>query len=123
MDIHKLYSVEMSRRSITPLLVSLPLLSCVPSPEGGKGANPLISLLPIVLIFAVFYLLLIYPKQREQKKHAQMLSELRKGDEVVTSAGIHGRVVGVSDTVVVLKIAENVKIEIEKSHVTTIIKK
>lgn len=79
--------------------------------------------MPIVLIFAVFYLLLIYPKQREQKKHAQMLSELRKGDEVVTSAGIHGRVVGVSDTVVVLKIAENVKIEIEKSHVTTIIKK
>ena len=90
-------------------------------PEGGKGSNPLISLLPIILIFAVFYLLLIYPKQREQKKHARMLSTLKKGDEVITSSGIHGKVVGATDRIVVLRIAENVKIEVERNHITTIV--
>jgi len=113
----------MLRTISSSLLIALPLVSCVPSPEDGRSGNPLIPLLPIVLIFAVFYLLLIYPKQRQQKKHEQMLSDIKKGDEVITSAGIHGRVVGVGDRVVVVRIAENVKIEVEKSHIAAITKR
>lgn len=123
MDSDKLYSLEIMWKFILLLITGSSVLSCAPQPEGSKGGNPLISLLPIILIFVVFYLLLIYPKQREQKKRMEMLSKLKKGDEVITSAGIHGRVVGVMDGIVVLKIAENVKIEVEKSHITTIIKK
>jgi preprotein translocase subunit YajC len=121
-DIYKLYSVMLCTVTFS-LLIGVFLLSCVPSSENGQSGNPLISLLPIVLIFAVFYLLLIYPKQRQQKKHQQMLSDIKKGDEVITSSGIHGRVVGVGDSVVVLRIAENVKIEVEKSHVAAITKR
>jgi len=111
-------------RNVSILCIcSLLALSCIPSGEEGRGGNPLLTLLPIVLIFAVFYLLLIYPKQREQKKHMEMVSQLKKGDEVITSSGIHGKVVGVMDRIVVLKIAENVKIEMEKSHIGTVVKR
>jgi preprotein translocase subunit YajC len=105
------------------LLVSLSFLSCVgPDQQGGQGGSTLLSLLPIIAIFAVFYFLLIYPRQREQKKHARMLSELKKGDDVVTSGGIHGKVVGVKDRVVVVRIAEDCKVEIERTNITTIVK-
>ena len=104
-------------------LLSLSFLTCAPQPDGGGGGSPLISLLFIGLIFGVFYLLLIYPKQREQKKHAQLLSALKKGDQVITSSGLHGRVVGVMDAIVVLRIAENVKVEIEKTHIARVVER
>lgn len=113
----------MIRNIVIFLSVALPLLSCVTQPEGGQGGGSW-SFLPLMIaIFAVFYLLLIYPKQREQKKHMAMLSKLKKGDEVITSAGIHGKVVGVTDRIVVLRIAENCKIEVEKNYIAAIVQK
>ena len=111
------------KNSAALALICLSFLSCAQQPGGGGGGNPLISLLFIGLIFGVFYLLLIYPKQREQKKHSRLLSTLKKGDQVITSSGIHGRVVGVTDAIVVLRIAENVKVEIEKTHIAAVLKK
>ncbi len=88
-----------------------------PSGDGGGG---IVGLLPIILIFVILYLLIIYPQQRKQKKHQEMLGTLKKGDKVVTSGGIHATVVGVKDGVVVLKIADNVKIEVEKGMISVV---
>ncbi len=120
---YKLFSVKMRYLTAILLVAGVFVLSCAQQPGGGQTGNPLVSLLPIVLIFVVFYFLLIYPKQREQKKHARMMTGIAKGDEVITSSGVHGRVVGVKENIVVLKIAENCKIEIERNHIATILKR
>jgi preprotein translocase subunit YajC len=92
--------------------------------QGGQGGG-LLGLLPIVIMFVIIYVLLILPQQRQQKKHAQMLKGLQKGDKVVAAGGIHGTVVGVDDArnVVVVKIDENVKIEVQKSTVSVKLEK
>jgi preprotein translocase subunit YajC len=71
----------------------------------------------MVAIFAIFYFLLIAPQRKRQKKHQEMLAALKKGDEVVTSGGIHGTVAAVDDRVVHLKIADQVKIKIDRGSV------
>ncbi|MEA3328540.1 MAG: preprotein translocase subunit YajC [Candidatus Omnitrophota bacterium] len=79
--------------------------------------NPIVSLMPIILIFIVFYFLLIRPQQKRQKEHSQMLSELKKGDRIVTNGGIYGMITNVKEKTLMLKIDENVKIELQKSAV------
>jgi preprotein translocase subunit YajC len=88
--------------------------------QGGAAGGGLIGLLPMVLIFVIIYFLIIWPQQKQQKKHAEMLKGLQKGDRVVAAGGIHGTVVGVDEArnVVVLKIDENVKIEVQRSAVS-----
>jgi|SRR6267378_4719319 len=87
--------------------------------------NPAIAMLiqfaPIVLIFAVMYLLLIRPQQQRQKALDQMLKNLKKGDRVVTSGGILGTVVGVDEGKVVLRIADDVKVEFTKPSITQVV--
>ena len=92
---------------------------------GQQSGGGLLGLLPIVIMFVIIYVLLILPQQRQQKKHAQMLKELQKGDKVIAAGGIHGTVVGVDDTrnIVVVKIDENVKIEVQKSTVSAKLEK
>ncbi|UCD06095.1 MAG: preprotein translocase subunit YajC [candidate division WOR-3 bacterium] len=82
----------------------------------GQG-NPIMGLLPLILIFVVFYFLLILPQQRKQKKHRKLISELQKGDRVTTSSGIRGTIANVKDDTITLLIADGVKIELEKGHI------
>ncbi|MBN1354191.1 MAG: preprotein translocase subunit YajC [Candidatus Omnitrophica bacterium] len=86
----------------------------------GQASNPIISFLPIVLIFVIFYFLLIKPQKKAQEEHKNMISALKKNDEVITSGGIHGTIVNVKETSVILKIDDNVKIEIQKTTIGTI---
>mgnify|MGYP000928910152 CR=1 FL=1 len=90
----------------------------MPQPE---MANPLVNMVPLLLIFFIFYFLLIRPQVKAQKKkerdHQDMLKALSKNDEVVTTGGIHGVVVNVKDKTVTLRIDENVKMEVEKNCV------
>ncbi|MBU1006444.1 MAG: preprotein translocase subunit YajC [Candidatus Omnitrophica bacterium] len=79
--------------------------------------NAIASLMPIIFIFGIFYFLLIRPQKKKQKEHENMVSELKKNDEVVTNGGVHGTVMNVKDVTLVLKIDENVKIEINKSAI------
>ncbi len=88
-----------------------------------QSANPLISFLPLILIFVVFYFLLIKPQQKQKKEHEGMLKALAKNDEVVTSGGIHGTVINVKDTSVVLRIDDNTKVEVEKYAIAFTTKK
>jgi preprotein translocase subunit YajC len=84
--------------------------------------NPLIQFLPFLLIFGIFYLLLIMPMRRRQKKHQDLLSKLTKGDRVITNGGIFGTVVEVEGDVLTLRIAENVKIQVARSAVAGLAK-
>jgi preprotein translocase subunit YajC len=91
---------------------------------GGEGSPSLItSFIPILLIFVIFYFLLIRPQQKKQRQHQDMVSALRRGDKIVTNGGLYGTVVDVKEHILVLKIAEDVKIELVKSAVATIIEK
>ena len=73
-------------------------------------------LLPVAMI-AFMYFSLIRPQQRKQKEHAEVLKKLDKNDEIITEGGVHATVVSVGDKTVILRIADNVKIEIEKASV------
>jgi preprotein translocase subunit YajC len=95
--------------------------TCNQQAEGG--GSPWSGIWMIALIFIIFYFLLIRPQQKKQKEHQKLMEGLTKGDRVVTSGGIYGTVVGVKDNIVVLKISEEVKIEIAKSAVTAVIDK
>jgi len=80
-------------------------------------------LLQLGLIFVVFYFLLIRPQQKQKKDHEEMLKGLAKNDEVITNGGIHGTIVNVKETSVVLRVDENTKIEVEKYAIAVTTKK
>ncbi len=97
-----------------------PVLSgflAAPPPAGGQQQPLWWSFGPIVLVFVIFYFLLIAPARKKQKRHQQMLSELKPGDRVVTQGGIRGTVSSVSDDVVQLKIADQVKIDVDRRSI------
>jgi preprotein translocase subunit YajC len=75
-------------------------------------------LLPMLLIFGVMYLLVIRPQSKRAKETQKMLAELKKGDEVVTSGGMIGRISGFKDTEIILEVQEKVRIRIQRSAVT-----
>ena len=75
---------------------------------------------PIVAMVAVFYFLLIRPMQKRQKDHTRMLATLKPGDKVVCAGGLHATVVGVTDSTVQVKIADQVRVDVEKSSVTNV---
>ena len=84
--------------------------------------NPLFQFLPFLLIFGIFYLLLIMPMRKRQKKHQELLGKLTKGDRVITTGGIFGTVVDAEDDVLTIRIAENVKIQVARSAVAGLAK-
>ncbi|MDD5085714.1 MAG: preprotein translocase subunit YajC [Candidatus Omnitrophica bacterium] len=89
--------------------------------EGQAAANPIVAFLPFILMFVIFYFLLIRPQQKKQKDHQKMVSELKKGDQVVTSGGVLGTIAAVKDDTVVLKMEDGEsKMEILKSAVAYI---
>jgi preprotein translocase subunit YajC len=90
------------------------------------GASPVrgnfvTALVPFILVFVIFYLLIIMPSRKKQKKHQDLVSNLKPGDRIITSGGIYGTVMGVQPDRIELKIAANVKIDITKSAVGAIL--
>lgn len=85
--------------------------------------NMIMQLIPMVLIFGIFYFLVIRPEKQKQKTHQEMLKNLRKNDEVVTSSGIHGVIVNVKEKTFVLRVDDNVRIEFEKDAIAALSKK
>lgn len=90
------------------------------SPQSGEAPNPLINLLPIVLMFVIFYFLLIRPQQKRAKEHKAMLESVQRGDEVVTSGGILGKVTALGDEYITIEIAENVKVRLQRQAIMTV---
>jgi preprotein translocase subunit YajC len=90
------------------------------APAGGVG--PLVvGILPWVLIFVIFYLLMIRPQQRRVKQHQAAIAAVKKGDDVITGGGIRGRVTKVSDDEAEVEIAQGVKIRVIKSTITQVL--
>ena len=88
---------------------------------GGGAPSALISFAPLILVFFVFYLLLIRPQQKKAKDHQAMLGQLKKNDEVVTSGGIYGKVVALTDSIVTLEVAPNVRIRVNRPQISEIV--
>lgn len=81
------------------------------------------GILPIILLFAAMYFLMIAPQRKKQKAHEKMLSELKSGDEVVTSGGIYGLITNVKDDRFVIRVSDTTKLEVGKSFVSGVVKK
>lgn len=90
------------------------------SPAQGGAFGAASQFVPILLIFAVFYFLLIRPQQKQQKRLRQMIADVKRGDEVVMTGGIHGRVDEVGGTVVQLLVANGIKIQFDRSSIAQI---
>jgi preprotein translocase subunit YajC len=88
------------------------------TPQGG-----LLSFLPLIVIFVVFYFLLIRPQMKRAKEHKALVSNLANGDEVVTNGGLLGRITQVGDSFVTVEVAENVKIKLQKHAVASVVPK
>ena len=86
--------------------------------SGGGPFGMLGGFIPMILIFVIFYVVLMLPMQRQRKALAQMIENLKKGDKVITSGGIHGDVVSVEGPIVILRIADNVRVRISKSAIS-----
>ncbi len=87
---------------------------------GGQGAGGFASFIPIILMFAIFYFLLIRPQQKKAKQHREMIVNLKRGDGVVTSGGIHGLITALDDTTIKMEIAEKVRIKVNRSNVVAL---
>lgn len=95
----------------------------LPAFAEGQGAAPqapglMVQLLPFVLIIVIFYFLLIRPQKKRQDEHRKMLEAMKKGDEVVTNAGIFAQIADIRDDHFVLKIADNVRVKVTKSSIS-----
>lgn len=87
--------------------------------QGGSSPGVLASFLPIILIIGIFYLLIYRPMRRRQKNLETMIANLKNGDKVVTSGGVYGTVAGLRENTVLLKVADQVKLEVAKSAIAS----
>ncbi len=85
--------------------------------------SPITQFAPLIFIAIIFYFLLIRPQQKQRKEQQKLISSLKTGDKVVTSAGIHGMITNVKERTVLLKVADNVKIEVDKAAVATVLER
>ncbi len=93
------------------------------APQGGDGGGSLIStLIMFGAIFAIFYFMIIRPQQKRAKEREKLLSNIEKGDKIVTSGGVHATIVGIEDKTVLIEIAPNVKIKVDRSAIGGVIK-
>ena len=83
----------------------------------GQEANPLMSFLPLILIVVIFYFFMIRPQMRRQKEVRKFRESLSKGDKVVTTGGIYGRIIEVKETTVILEISRDVQIKVDKNGI------
>jgi preprotein translocase subunit YajC len=88
---------------------------------GGQGSS-MYTFLPLILLFAVFYFLLIKPQQKKAKQHKTFMESLKKGDSVITSGGLYGKITGITDEAITLEIAEKVRVKVSRSAVVDYVK-
>ena len=92
------------------------------SGAGGQGGG-FGAFIPLILMFAIFYFLLIRPQQKKAKQHREMISSLKKGDRVVSSGGLHGVVTGITEEVVTMEIAPKIRVKVSRASVAGLLRK
>lgn len=90
---------------------------------GGEGAGGFASFIPLILMFVIFYFLLIRPQQKRSKEHREMISNVKKGDRIITGGGIYGRVTAVNDSenTLTVEISDRVRVKLARSNVSTVV--
>jgi preprotein translocase subunit YajC len=99
------------------------LIAMAPQGGSGGGSGLISTIIMFGAIFLIFYFMIIRPQQKRAKERDKMLSNIEKGDKVVTSGGVHGIIAGIEEKTVLLQISENVKVKVERSAITTILAK
>ncbi|MBN2059337.1 MAG: preprotein translocase subunit YajC [Deltaproteobacteria bacterium] len=89
---------------------------------GGQGGG-FGAFLPLIIMFAIFYFLLIRPQQKKAKQHREMLSAMKKGDRVVSSGGLHGVITGLTEDIVTMEIAPKVRVKVSKGSISGVARK
>ncbi|NIA08927.1 MAG: preprotein translocase subunit YajC [Nitrospiraceae bacterium] len=93
------------------------LVYAMGAPSGGKAGNPIMAFLPLIIIFAIFYFLLIRPQQKRAKEHKNFLDSLSRGEEVMTSGGLIGRISGLTEDTVTLELADKIRIKVARAYI------
>lgn len=88
---------------------------------GAGGPGPLVTILPFILIFVIMYFMVIRPQQKKAREHQDMLSKLKRNDEVMTSGGIYGKVIDLKETVVTLEVAPNVRVRVHRPQISVVL--
>jgi preprotein translocase subunit YajC len=86
-------------------------------PGGAQGSGGLLTLVPLLLMFAIFYFLLIRPQQKKAKEHRTFLENLKRGDRVVTAGGLYGEITGMTDETVILEIADKIRVKVGRGYI------
>ena len=97
-----------------------PMVLLGPAPQ-GEGGGGMLTFLPLVAIIAIFYFLILRPQKKRQQETQKMLSELRKGDRIVTIGGIHGIIQSVRESTVIVKVDESVKLEFNRAAISNVV--
>jgi len=90
---------------------------------GGAGGGGFGAFLPLILMFAIFYFLLIRPQQKKTKQHKEMLGAIRKGDRIVSAGGLHGVITGIAEDVVTMEIAPKIRVKISRGSIAGILRR
>ena len=89
---------------------------------GSAGPGPLVNLMPIALMFIILYFLMIRPQQKRAREHETMVQNLKRGDDIVTNGGIHGRIQAIADKMLTVEIAPNVRIRLDRDQVASVLR-
>lgn len=109
------------RKTVFVSAVSVFALSCVPPGAEQGGGTAFSAILPFVLIFLLFYFLIIRPQQKQGRERKRMLAEIKRGDKVITTGGIHGRVVNSEGDDLTVEIAKGINIRMVRSGISEIV--
>jgi preprotein translocase subunit YajC len=105
------------------------LLDIFVSPAAAQAAgaaaqpNPLLSILPLIILFVVFWFLLLRPQMKRAKEHRELLSKLQKGDEVITGGGLAGRIEDLGESFVTVEVADKVSVKVQRSAIAAVLPK
>jgi preprotein translocase subunit YajC len=90
------------------------------APQGGGSANLISTLIMFGAIFLIFYFMIIRPQQKRAKEREKMLSNMQKGDKIITSGGLHGTIAGIDEKTVLLQVGDNIKMKFERSAIASV---
>jgi len=88
----------------------------------AAGPSPLVNLMPIALMFIILYFLMIRPQQKRAREHETMVQNLKRGDDIVTNGGLHGRIQALADKILTIEIAPNVRVRLDRDQVASVLR-
>ena len=96
------------------------LIAMAPPADGGGGGGLMSTIIMFGAIFVIFYFMIIRPQQKRAKERDKMLSNMQKGDKIITSGGLHGTIAGIDEKTVLLNVGDNIKLKFERTAIATI---